>query len=106
MSKKNQRSYDKEFKLNAVKLYLASGRSYRQMSGELGVPEATLAGWVNDYRKEGENSFPGKGQLKAADEALTQLRRELAITREERDILKNSQKRVSHPINRNTPSVY
>ncbi|MFY7697911.1 MAG: transposase [Legionella sp.] len=46
MSKSNPRSYDKEFKLNAVKLYLESGRSYRQIGDGLGVPEATLAGWV------------------------------------------------------------
>lgn len=90
MNKRNQRSYDKEFKLNAIKLYLESGRSYRQIGDELGVPEATLAGWVVDYKKDGENSFPGKGYQKPADEELTQLRKELAIAREERDILKKA----------------
>lgn len=90
MSKRNTRSYDKEFKLNAVKLYLESGRSYRQIGDELGVPEATLAGWVSDYKKDGANSFPGKGHQKPADEELTQLRKELAIAREERDILKKA----------------
>lgn len=90
MSKRNARSYDKEFKLNAIKLYLESGRSYRQMGDELGVPEATLAGWVGDYKKDGESSFPGKGYQKPADEELTHLRRELAIAREERDILKKA----------------
>ncbi len=90
MSKKNTRSYDKEFKLNAIKLYLESGRSYRQIGNELGVPEATLAGWVGDYKKDEQNSFPGKGHQKPADEELTQLRKELAIAREERDILKKA----------------
>lgn len=90
MSKRNTRSYDKEFKLNAVKLYLTSGRSYRQIGDELGVPEATLAGWVGDYKKDGVNSFPGKGHQKPADEELAQLRKELAIAREERDILKKA----------------
>ena len=90
MSKRNIRSYDKEFKLNAIKLYLESGRSYRQIGDELGVPEATLAGWVGDYKKDGENSFPGKGHLKPQEEELAQLRKELAIAREERDILKKA----------------
>ena len=90
MSKKNTRSYDKEFKLNVIKLYLESGRSYRQIGNELGVPEATLAGWVGDYKKDEQNSFPGKGHQKPADEELTQLRKELAIAREERDILKKA----------------
>lgn len=90
MSKSNVRSYDKEFKLNAIKLYLESGRSYRQIGDELGIPEATLAGWVGDYKKDGTESFPGKGYQKPADEELTQLRKELAIAREERDILKKA----------------
>jgi transposase-like protein len=90
MSKRNPRSYDKEFKLNAVKLYLESGRSYRQIGDELGIPEATLAGWVGDYKKDGQNSFPGKGHQKPEDEELAQLRKELAIAREERDILKKA----------------
>lgn len=90
MSKRNARSYDKEFKLNAIKLYLESGRSYRQIGDELGVPEATLAGWVGDYKRDGEKSFPGKGYQKPADEELAQLRKELSIAREERDILKKA----------------
>jgi len=90
MSKRSPRSYDKEFKLNAVKLYLESGRSYKQIGDELGVPEATLAGWVGDYKRDGQNSFPGKGYQKPEDEELAQLRKELAIAREERDILKKA----------------
>lgn len=90
MNKRKARNYDKEFKLNAVNLYLKSGRSYRQIGRELGVPEATLAGWVCDYKKDGINSFPGRGHLKPADEELGQLRKELAIAREERDILKKA----------------
>lgn len=90
MSKRNVRNYDKEFKLNAIKLYQESGRSYRQIGEELGVPEATLAGWVTDYKKDGINSFPGKGYLKPAEEEVAKLRKELAIAREERDILKKA----------------
>ena len=37
------RMYDKEFKLNAVKLYLSSGRSYLEISEELGIPKGTIA---------------------------------------------------------------
>lgn len=88
MSKRSPRSYDKEFKFNAVKLYLKSGGSYRQIGDELGVPEAALAGWAGDYKKDGQNSFPEKGHQKVADEELAQLCKELAITRDERDILK------------------
>ena len=90
MSQRNTRSYDKEFKINAVKLYLESGRTYKQIGDELGIPDTTLAGWVSDYKKDGATAFPGKGQLKPADEEVAQLRKELAIAREERDILKKA----------------
>jgi transposase-like protein len=44
MSNRKVRTYDKEFKLNAVKLYQASDRSYKQIADELGIPQATLSG--------------------------------------------------------------
>lgn len=90
MSKSNHRKYDKEFKLNTIKFYLESGRSFRQVSDELGVPLATLVGWVEDYKKDGAEAFPGKGHLKPSDSEIEKLRKELAIAREERDILKKA----------------
>ena len=38
MNNRIVRNYDKEFKLNAVKLYLSSGRSYKEIGDELGIP--------------------------------------------------------------------
>ncbi len=35
---KNQRKYDREFKLNAVKLYLESGKSLSTQASDLGIP--------------------------------------------------------------------
>ena len=90
MTKKELRNYDKEFKQNAVKLYLESGRSYRQIGSELGLPEATLVGWVKKYKQDGQEAFPGKGKLKPSDAEMAQLRKELQIVKEERDILKKA----------------
>lgn len=90
MNRVKARTYDKEFKLNAIKLYLSSGRSLSQMGKELGVPTATLATWVDSQRKAGEEAFPGKGHLKPSDAEVAQLRRELARIKEERDILKKA----------------
>ena len=84
------RGYDKEFKLNAVNLFLSKDLSYRQLSEELDVPTSTLSGWVNQHQKDGNEAFPGKGHLKPTDAELAQLRKELAIAREERDILKKA----------------
>lgn len=84
------RNYDKEFKKNAVNLFLSKGLSYKQVSEELGIPESTLSGWVDKYKEDGDEAFPGKGHLKPADKELAQLRKELAIAKEERDILKKA----------------
>ena len=67
MSNKRVRTYDKEFKLNAVRLYLTSGKSYPEVSGELGIPAGTLATWVHTHKVEGGEAFPGKGNIKLTD---------------------------------------
>ena len=90
MSRKKPRTYDKEFKLNAINLYLSSGRRYEQVSDELGIPVGTLVTWVQTHKKNGAEAFPGKGCLKPSDAEIAQLRKELAIVREERDILKKA----------------
>ena len=86
----NKRKYDKEFKINAVNLHIKGGRSLSQITKDLGVPMATLSGWISAYREDGDQAFPGKGYLKPQDNELALLRKELSIAREERDILKKA----------------
>jgi transposase len=90
MGKKNARNYDNEFKNNAIRLCLRSGRQINEIALELGIPKDTLGGWVAKYKKHGEHAFPGKGHLRPEDAEIAKLRRELAIVREERDILKKA----------------
>jgi transposase-like protein len=90
VNNKRSRTYDKAFKLNAINLYLTSGRSYDQISHELGIPAGTLVTWIQAHKKDGGEAFPGKGHLKPSDTEMMDLRKELAIVREERDILKKA----------------
>lgn len=90
MNQRKIRVYDKEFKLNAIRLYLESGRPSKQISDELGIPNGTLVTWVESHKKNGAEAFPGKGHVKTSDVELINLRKELAIAREERDILKKA----------------
>ena len=64
------RTYDKEFKVNAVKLCLTSSRSYSEIAKDLGVPISKLATWVEGYQREGKEAFPGK--VKPSDEEVAQ----------------------------------
>ncbi len=88
--KRKIRTYDKEFKKNAVKLYKDSGRPLSQISEELGVPPPTLAWWIQAYEVDKEEAFTGKGHLKPSEAEIMQLRKALAIAREERDLLQNA----------------
>ena len=83
-----RRSYDSEFKREAVKLVIEGGRVASEVSKGLGINENVLYRWIKQYREDPENAFPGKGKLKPEDEELRRLRRELTDVKEERDILK------------------
>lgn len=90
MGIKNVRTYDKEFKHNAVALYKEGGRSYQAVADSLGIPCATLAGWVKEKEQSGEDAFPGKGYLKPEEERYRALERENERLKRERDILKKA----------------
>lgn len=84
----SRRNYDREFKREAVKL--AEEQGVPQTAFNLGVPENTLYRWRSEYNQAGQAAFPGKGQLKAENTEVVQLRRELVRVKQERDILKKA----------------
>ena len=87
--------YDKEFKTNAVKLYLANDKSIASIAHDLGVSRPSLGHWITQYKKEREKSFPGSGHT--GDEEMKALKRELHLVRQERDILKKAVAIFSEP---------
>lgn len=87
MSKKK---FDVEFKFNAVNLVKTQGLSVRQVSQDLGIGQSTLDRWVREVKASGNNSFPGSGRLKPAEERIRQLERSNEVLRRERDILKKA----------------
>ena len=84
-----RRSFSKEFKLEAVRLVIEGGDSIAQVSRDLGIRPALLGRWKQEYEQEQGNAFPGKGNLNPEDE-IRQLRKENALLRMERDILKKA----------------
>ncbi|MBW2109672.1 MAG: transposase [Deltaproteobacteria bacterium] len=76
MSGKQRRTYTREFKLEA--------------SRNLGVEYSVLRRWKKQFADDPQNAFPGKGRLKAPDEELRRIKRELDRVTEERDILKKA----------------
>ena len=84
---KNRRTYSKEFKRRAVKLYLKGDNSQKQMAEDLGIDRSLLSSWCRAYGNK--NAFLGQGNPQ--DEELYRARRELRDIKEERDILKKAQ---------------
>lgn len=87
---KKRRQYTKEFKLEALQLWESSGKSAAQIEQDLGLTAGRLYSWKKSLKQAGEEAFPGQGRQTGPEEELRRLRRELDITRQERDILKKA----------------
>ena len=85
-----RRRFDKQFKLDAMRLIEESDRPITDVARELGVNVNLLYRWRNTFSSDAEEAFPGNGKLKASDSELARLRRELELVTEERDILKKA----------------
>lgn len=88
--RKARKSFDREFKISAVKLVLDSEKSIASIAEDLGVSKNTLFNWKNKYKEDAKHAFPGKGNLKPEDEEIRKLKKDLAHVTMERDILKKA----------------
>ena len=85
-----RRVFSPEFKREAVALVRDRGVSIRQAAKDLGLHENLLRRWVKEFKGDPAQAFPGRGKMKPDDAEIARLRRELAKTRTERDILKKA----------------
>lgn len=83
--------YTKEFREEAVKLVTEEGLSWGEAAGRLSLPISTLTNWVKAY-KAGKLGEVGKNYrpLTEVEIELARTRKELAIVKMERDILKKA----------------
>ena len=67
--KKNRgrRSFDRNFKLEVVRLVTEEGRSVADVSRSIGVHANTIHNWKQQFIDDPDGAFPGKGRLQAAD---------------------------------------
>lgn len=85
-----RRKFTPEFKLEAVKLVQERGMTVTQASRDLGLHVNVLSKWLRDAKQHGVQAFPGQGRMRPDDAEVARLRRELARTKAERDILKKT----------------
>ena len=84
-----QRRFTKEFEEEAVRLVQTSGRTQREIAGDLGIGLSTLVRWISRSRdrRAADPTTAAEGDVTAE---LKRLRRENEILRQERDILKKA----------------
>ena len=85
-----RKTYTAEFKVAAVKLIAEQGYSLREAARNLGVSEKQLRKWKRDLEEQGQQAFPGKGNLPPVQEEIRRLKEENQRLRMERDILKKA----------------
>jgi transposase len=80
-----RRSYDDEFKKEAVLLVVEDGQTIRSVEESLGITQGVLKDWVKAYRQgsasEGETD---------KDQVIRKLEKELERVKREREILKKA----------------
>jgi transposase len=90
MERKPYRKFSKQFKIEAVRLAEESDKPVTQIAQELGVRQNQIYKWKKQLEAKGEEAFPGTGQTAGAEDEVIQLRRELAVAKEEIEILKKA----------------
>lgn len=75
-----------EFRREAVRLALTSGRTRREIAEDLGIGLSTLARWLGQER---DASKPSEAPVDVHAE-LKRLRRENTVLKQEREILKKT----------------
>jgi transposase len=85
---RQRREFTPEYKDEAVKLVINTGRTVATVARELGINEATLGRWVNSFKARQD---AGDGALSETERAeLARLRRENSELKMDRAFLKKA----------------
>ncbi|WP_028611652.1 transposase [Paenibacillus harenae] len=85
-----RKKFDKAYKEQVVLRIIAGESTVTDAAKELDVHFTTVRDWVKFYKRDGDSAFPGSGHLKAEDDEIRKLRKQLADLKEENDILKKA----------------
>src|SRR5680860_1272836 len=83
-----RREFTPEYKDEAVKLVISTGRPVAKVARELGVKEQTLGRWVNLYRARHEAGEGGLSETERVE--LARLRKEVSELKMDRAFLKKA----------------
>jgi transposase len=87
---RQRRKHTREFKVEAVKLVTDKGYSVAEAARSLDIGQTLLRSWKQAFEKEGDQAFPGHGNLSPLEEEIRRLQAENKRLQMERDILKKA----------------
>lgn len=86
-ARRKRRKFSDEFKRDAVEIVRTSGKSIAEVARELGIYDSSLGNWV---RQDEINRGEREGLSSDDSQELSELRRENARLRMERELLKRA----------------
>ena len=85
-----RRRYDREFKLEAVRMVIEENHSVSEVAKDLGISRWALYRWLREVRDQPEKVFPGNGARPTEDDRIRVLELENARLRDDNSILKKA----------------
>ena len=101
---RRRKTYDREFKIEAVKRANEPGQTKRSVQHELGLYDGALYHWERELEEDSANAFPGKGHVPPGEEENRRLKNENYRLARELEILKKAVAIFSKDGNRFTGS--
>lgn len=78
----------REFKFELMKMHMEDKISIKILSEKFLIPEHTIYGWREQYRKYGNDAFVGCGRQRPADAELRKVKKENAYLKMQNELLK------------------
>jgi len=89
-NQKTNRKFDREFKVQAVKMVLEEGIPIVEVAKKLEVNQGQIHKWKKDYLDQGSQAFEKKSNRNPESEEIRRLKKKLADLEEEHEILKKA----------------
>src|SRR5690606_33468321 len=80
--------YDKDFKIQTVRMIQEQGKPVAQVARELGVSDNTLYRWISEFKQDPVNAFRGSGNLKMEEKTFLDMQKRIRQLEMENEILK------------------
>ena len=85
-----KRQYSDEFKKDAIRLMETSGKKLSEIERELGIPHGLVRNWQKRFKVNPASDKLELSEVERLKTELREMKRELDVTRMERDILKKT----------------